>query len=723
MKRKIISSFIIIVISIIIMQTKVHAKSYYIKDMDIQATVLENGDLEIEQTLEYTFNGNYNGIFITIPIKYEDKEKIKSEISDELYNCAGVELKDVSLVNENEQFKKVNSAAIGDSRVYTEEVESNIYKLKIFSPSSNTNKTFRIKYILKNVCVLHKDVSELYYNFIGGEWECSIKKLNIDIYLPKNEKMENLKIWGHGPDNGESKIIDNTHINLYVENIATGKYVAARIIFDKKNIPNTQKKSNIEAYNLILNDESKIAKISDRKQNYTKNVYKFALVLIIYWVILLIIYEKDKKYSNVSINEEELFEKYNPMVAGCLQGSRDILARDIIAVILNLIEKKNINIEIIQSYRKKEKYEYILTKVPEKEEKMDEIEKIVYNWIFESKDKVDLTTVLKDMPKNKEASKKFEKLNNMAQKELNNLGANQKKVPIAIRIFNTILFFVAICVSLIHILNEGVEIYGDIDKIFSMLLMCLCGFPMILLLMYVPLILIVSIRRNIIKLVHKITGQRVVTTAITIITIFLIIIILTVFIANEGNMYIIADEILICISLIIMLTDNLMLKNSVKMIEDYSKINSLKEKIENYTLMEDRDIEQVTIWGKYLAYAVSFGTAKKVSKRIKGLYLNDDLLNIINDKEIMNYIGSDYIFFYYNTNLDSRFMQVIDKMSSNYSSFGDGGGFSGGGGFSRRRRKPEDGRRSILTIYHLKAMNCNRIKIYINNMGNILKKT
>ena len=28
---------------------------------------------------------------------------------------------------------------------------------------------------------------ELYYNFIGGEWECDINKLNIDIYLPNNK--------------------------------------------------------------------------------------------------------------------------------------------------------------------------------------------------------------------------------------------------------------------------------------------------------------------------------------------------------------------------------------------------------------------------------------------------------------------------------------------------------------------------------------------------------
>ena len=163
------------------------------------------------------------------------------------------------------------------------------------------------------------------------------------------------------------------------------------------------------------------------------------------------------------------------------------------------------------------------------------------------------------------------------------------------------------------------------------------------------------------KLINKITGQRVVTTTVAIIVIFLIIIILTALFSSNANKYIIADEVLICISLIIMLTDNLMMKNSIRMIEDFSKINCFKDKIENYTMMEDRDIEQVTIWGKYLAYAVSFGIADKIRKRIKDLSLDDDLLELLNNEDILEYIMTDYSFFYYNADLDSRFVESYGK--------------------------------------------------------------
>ena len=693
---KILISILIGIIVMIILQTKVQAKSYYIEDMNIEATVLQNGDVEIEQTLEYSFNGSYNGIYITIPTKYTNKEDVISEIEDKNYNASKVELKSVSLVKNEEEieFAKVENAYNGNYRVYTEETKFDTYKIKIYSPSTNENKIFKVKYVLKDLCIKHDDVGELYYNFIGGEWQCTIKKLSINIWLPYN--ISQLKVWGHGLDNGRTEIVDNTHVRLKVNNVATGKYVAARVVFDKSNIINASKISNIKAYETIYKQEQKIAKISDAKQNYTKCIYLFALVLIVYWVILLVKYEKDKKYPISQINEDELFEKYNPMLAGCFQGSRDILARDIIAVVLNLIEKKNIELDIRNVNETKENYRYIIKRVDEKENEMDEVERCVYEWIFGTREQIELIDALKEMPKNKNANEKFKSLNKMVQNKLNEKGINKKGVPKVLRIFNTILFAIAVIVAIKHILYEGMEIYSNMDMIFAIFVILISMLPFTMMLLYIPILLIVGIRHKITKLIHKITGQRVIITAISIIAIFLIIIVLTILFSNPANRYLIADEILICIAIVIMLTDNLMLQNSVTMIEDYSKLNGLKDKIEDYSMMEDRDIEQITLWGKYLSYAVSFGIANKIAKRIKGLYLDDDLLQILNNPKFEDYLVSDYYFFYTHSSLDRRFMRGYERTVSDMiknagsgsggSSSGSGGGFSGGGGFSRRWR-------------------------------------
>ena len=223
-KIKILMICIISIIMLLIISPKVEAKSYHIEDMNIKATVQDDGNVEIEHTLEYSFNGSYNGIFITIPTEYEDNDGIIEKIDDSIYGAQGIQVYSVSEVMKNgssAEYTRVTKANNGANGVYITSKENGLYQLKVFSPSNNVNKIFKVKYILKNLCVKHEDVGELYYNFIGGGWECDIKNLNIDIYLPNNK--EEIKIWGHGPDNGMSEIINNTHANFKVSNVKKGQ--------------------------------------------------------------------------------------------------------------------------------------------------------------------------------------------------------------------------------------------------------------------------------------------------------------------------------------------------------------------------------------------------------------------------------------------------------------------------------------------------------------------
>ena len=663
-KLKMIVIIVIIMLAIMIFQNKVEAKSYSVENMDIQATINTDGSVGIEQTLTYKFNGSYNGIYINVPYGYEDKELEdviqENRINDNLYNGKSVTVTGVSETGtETKEYAEVNSgmARNGMNGFYEISDKNNIKQIKVYSPSQDTTKTFRIDYTIYDLCVKHNDIGELYYNFIGGAWEVEIKNLNIDIYLPMNT--EGINVWGHGPYNGKCKIISNSHANFKVKNVKPGQYVAARVLFDNYNIQNATKISNIYAKQMIYQDENAIIENKKEKNAFTRNIVIFAICMLIYWIILMLIYEKDKKYMVSNIEEDKLFEKYNPMIAGCIQGSRTILARDIIAVILNLIDKKIINLEFKNAVSGKDNYIYIITKNKQAEEQMDSIEKYVYDWVFENKDMVNLAYRLKDMPKDKLANKKFKELNDLVERNLATLGANQAKVPMIVRAFNMFLFILSIVVVVKHIMFNGYEIYDSATSdyiIIEGIMFIIMLLPFFMGLLYLPLNLIVMVRHKINKTVQKISGQKVVTTTISLLILFGVIIALTAIFSIQK--YIIADEILICIATILILTDNLMLKNNAIMIEDYSKLNTLKYKIENYSIMEDKDIEQVTLWEKYLSYAVSFGIANKIVKRIQGLNLDDDLLNLVNQDSFLDFITSDYYLFYTYTSLDRKFVRA-----------------------------------------------------------------
>lgn len=502
---------------------------------------------------------------------------------------------------------------------------------------------------------------------------------------------------------GQSRIISKTHAKFQVENIKPGQYVAARVLFDKSSIENSIKLTNIDAKEIVYEDENAIIENKEEKNAFTMKIIIFAICLFIYWVILMFLFEKDKKYTVANIEEDELFKKYNPMLAGCIQGSRTILARDIIAVILGLINKKIIKLEIQNTMKNKENYLYMITKNPELESQMDEIEKYVYNWVFSKKELVVLNDRLKEMPKEKDANQKFKQLNKMVEENLASKGANQAKVPLILRGFNVFLFILSLIVIAKHIMFNGFNIYNETTMsvntkaIFITMLTLL---PITMGILYLPINLIIIIRHKINKTVQRVSGQKIVTTTISLVVIFGIIIILTA--CFSPVKYIVADEILICIGTILILTDNLMLKNNAMMIEDFSKLNTLKDKIENYSMMEDRDIEQVMLWEQYLSYAVSFGVADKIMKRLNGLYLDDDLTKLINNDVFSDFITSDYYWFYTYASLDRRFMrsygEATGKVLGGMLSGGGSDGFSsgGGGGFSGRwrflrwrRKRPE----------------------------------
>lgn len=677
----------IMVLAILLGGKAVQAKSYQVENMDIQATVNENGSVKIQQDITYQFNGSYNGIYINVPYQWEDIEfheiVKRNRIEDELYNATNVTVNHVELKDNGTEFTEVSSATNGSKNVYTNMKHAGLQQIKVYLPSEDTTKTFRIDYILENVCVKHNDIGELYYNFIGGAWEVEIEKLNIDIYLPQNK--ESLQVWGHGPYNGQSKIMDSTHANFKVKNVKPGQYVAARVLFPNENIPNSTKLSNIEAKEIIYKDENAIIENKEEKEAFTRKIVIFAICLFIYWVILMFVFEKDKKYKVSNMEEEKLFAKYNPIVAGCIQGSRTILARDIIAVILGLIHKKVIQLNIVNKLTGKDAYSYIIARNPEREEQMDKIERFIYSWVFGGKEQVNLTERLKEMPKEKNAHIKFKELNEQVEEELAKKGANQAKVPFIIRAFNIFLFILGIIVVVKHIMFNGFDVYSaqksrEVISVFGVyIIFCI---PLLMGLLYIPLNLIIMIRHKINKTVQRITGQKVVTTTISLCVFFGIIIALTV--AFSPEKYIVADEILICMATILILTDNLMLKNNAIMIEDFSKLNALKDKIENYSLMQDRDVEQITLWEQYLSYAVSFGLANKIMKRMKDLYLDEDLTALMNSDLFTTFIQSDYYMFYTYASLDRRFMKSYGDttgkmMSGMFNS-------SSSGGFSDRRR-------------------------------------
>ena len=120
---------IIAFITMLLINNNSYARSYSIKDMNIQATVLDDGSVNVKQSITYNFKGSYNGIYITIPYNLSDYEmdEVNGEISNNaIYNGSSVILNKVT-DSKGTIYKETSYATNGDKGKYTISKDSEKY--------------------------------------------------------------------------------------------------------------------------------------------------------------------------------------------------------------------------------------------------------------------------------------------------------------------------------------------------------------------------------------------------------------------------------------------------------------------------------------------------------------------------------------------------------------------------------------------------------------------
>ncbi len=302
----------------------------------INSEVLENGNVKVVEDITFNFNDSYNGIFREIVLKGTD----------------GLDNIQVSQLNKGKEipYLQVDDAEKGDNQVYMVNKEDNSILLKIFSPSEDEEKTFRIKYTIKNVAVKYRDTGELYYKFIGEENETPIDFLGINIKLPGNIT-EDVKIFAHGPTNGTINFRGDNMVRAEVENVPSNTFVEVRILFPADFIPNSANVIDKNAYYEIIEEElSYIQELKDReiRREERKSLFNnISISLIgILFATMAIIFVKFKRNVSIyeSFNDSPHLDDASPAVVSLLVNG-SVSSQALMATIFDLARRGFISIE------------------------------------------------------------------------------------------------------------------------------------------------------------------------------------------------------------------------------------------------------------------------------------------------------------------------------------------------------------------------------------------
>ncbi|WP_249168641.1 DUF2207 domain-containing protein [Alkaliphilus sp. B6464] len=342
----------------------------------VESNILENGDLSIVEDITFKFSGKYNGVFREIVLE----------------NTSGIE--GIRVVENSKdkvlEYKKVEDAKKGDSNVFLAKEKNNSVILQIFSPSKNEEKTFRIIYTIKNIGKKYNDIGELYYKFLGTENDTPIDFFSVNIKLPEKDVNHKVKIFAHGPLNGEiNKISDNT-INLQVEDVPKDTFIEGRILFPREFIFASQNIVDKDAYSNIMNEEARLQE--EIEENRIKREARGALfakiaaiVSAIEVVIFTLLAIKTRRLTDIQQERKYLDvpEDCTPAIATYIT-SNTISGNTIIATILDLYRKGYVRIEDGDEFKKKQDVlkDFTITKVREEDDKLMSHERYFIGWLI-----------------------------------------------------------------------------------------------------------------------------------------------------------------------------------------------------------------------------------------------------------------------------------------------------------------------------------------------------
>ena len=507
--------------------------------------------------------------------------------------------------------------------------------------NSKATRKYMIQYKVEDAIAKYNDYSELYWQFVGNDFEINSSKVSGKIRLPqKASNKDEIKVWGHTEDlNGEIYATTEDVIEFEINNYRSGRFIEIRSLFPTNMIYSSNRTYNKTILDSVITEETKWAEEANAKRLKMQRKQKYASigVSVLYCLLSLInlkntkkSFEKAKtiipykKTINVEYFREIPRSNSTPAQAVMiLKKSLNMLAPNEIgpifsATLLDLNLKKCIEFEVSPTDKKDIKIK-ILKRY---KEDLETSEKLILDFIINLAKEQDEITV-KELRKymKKEPTKISELKENIEESSANEI-KNMKlydeerakeKIKYELKPVAFIIFSVMLVIMTSIPMANNAMIYNK-----SALKYIILGVVLVALTAIINLIAVGKVAKKL----QPFTDEGI----------------------NESEQW-----------------------------------KGLKKFMENFSMLDKREIPELALWEHYLVYATAFGIADKVIKQLKIVYKD------LYDNMDMNNYG--YMYLMMHTDFSSNFSHAI---SSSYSSTlssgsGSGGGFSGGGGGGRRR--------------------------------------
>ena len=598
--------------------------------LNYDVNVLPNGDMEVVETWD-VYISETNTLFKDFNVDYEKYSGIKDVRVSRVKDGSEMFLEQIY----EEQYHVDSGCYYG---LYINNGKQFEIAWNVGLDNSSATRTYKIYYTVKDAVKVYNDCTELYWQFVGKENTMGGDNITGTIKLPRPvSDMEKLRVWAHGPLNGDIQKESADTVVFEVPSFSGGM-IEVRVVTEE-NIYSIYNKTNHDELESIIAEETEWADKANKQRERQKMAVGAGLLaglganigLTILFIKKAFKYVKEGKEIDKKLFTEDLKyfrdipgEAYaTPAVSSYLYNYKGVSSNIYMykvfpATMLDLSIKGCIEFRPVA-----DKNDIMIIVKRDVEVDLSKDERIIYSLLIKCCD---------SCQKDEITSKEFSKYTKKRYESIHTDFENIEKAA-----------------------KETHKMQGNID----------------------------SKREDLYNEWNSRWSAYFVTVFVLIMFTVLVIFIAPIFIA------------LIICSIICLINRN-KIKTALtdKGYREQQEWKALKNYLNDYSLLKEKAVPDIILWEKYLVYATVFGISAKVLKQLKV-----DFPQFFEEGYSGSYGRYSYFTMFSDSRYDS--FSVFERAlstpyttasnaynSAHYSSgSGGGGGFSGGGG-GRWRRRP-----------------------------------
>lgn len=292
--KKTITYFVIGIVSILLATQPVQASSsdLYLNQLDFEARVNQNGSMDVTEKWNIKIKDT-NTLYKTFK---RDKTKYS--------NITNVKVTDTTKGNRNLLTQQNQwSYHLPKGNYFGGLNKDDEFEIAwgVGLEDSSETRTYEISYQVEDAIAKYKDYAELYWQFVGKEFEINAKKITGTILLPTHANdEENIKVWGHTEDlNGEIYATDTNKIEFTINQFRSGRYVEIRTLFPTEMIIDSGRGDNTERWEQVVQEETKWANQANERRKRKENRKLIATIAINVVAVILTIFGIKSIIKNV----------------------------------------------------------------------------------------------------------------------------------------------------------------------------------------------------------------------------------------------------------------------------------------------------------------------------------------------------------------------------------------------------------------------------------------